>query len=417
MKAVWALWRLWLGARWPSPSPVGPRRSAAPSTAPTSSVAIVVSVVLGGLVGCAGGRRVQLMRGAASIVVPRWSPCSSAAALGGRRSSAGRCPTPSFVADAVTTFLLVGLPAPGLDSLVDRHLVVLYPTMVARDVGVVPPPHARPPIAAPIVALGVIGLLVAPVGHGLVGAGRCSAAVIGAVLMVDVRNDLVSIPPLVGTGTELRRQLTWWRPLVQAVPALAALVVSRPRRADRRHLRHPPVRPPGHGPRRGSRARSRSRPAGASSTSPSRAPGSTSTGPARAGSASPSSTATATPAGSRPPSYEVTGDRFAADPVYPDRPPRRPPRVTGDGQRRGAAGFRALPSGGDPQRTDDPAGIRYSPAAGAISPTTAADGHVHRRADGDRRPPAADEPLVGAVPGRARRVPATRTVLRRSPSS
>ena len=99
----------------------------------------------------------------------------------------------------------------------DRHPDRAVPGDGARDVGVVPPPHAdhdrrRP--SSPSASSGCSSSRSASSWWVPV----VLAAVIGAVLMSDVRNDLVSLPPLVGTGTELRRQMTWWRPLVQAVP-------------------------------------------------------------------------------------------------------------------------------------------------------------------------------------------------------
>src|SRR6478735_9196085 len=184
-------------------------------------IAIVVSIVLGGCVGWLASMRQHLMRGAASVVVPVAALC--VAGVAGVSLVGGAWFGLDSVANAVKTFLLVGLPAPGLESLSIVVFAVLFPTMVAttwasarkRTLGT---------IAPPTLAVGAIGLLVAPVGSAW-WVPVSLTAVCGAVLMVDVRNDLASIPPLVGSGTELRRQLTWWRPVVQAVPALVAVVL------------------------------------------------------------------------------------------------------------------------------------------------------------------------------------------------
>ena len=90
--------------------------------------------------------------------------------------------------DALNTFLLVGLPSPGLDQLGIVVFIVLYPAMVIsvwasfRD-------RTLTTLAGPIAAVAVAELLVAPVGSS-----RWVPVVFGlvaaAVLIVDVRNDL-----------------------------------------------------------------------------------------------------------------------------------------------------------------------------------------------------------------------------------
>ena len=183
-----------------------------------------------------------------------------------------------------------------------------------------------------MVAVGVIGLLVAPVGVAwwapvLVG------AVIGVVLMADVRNDLASLPPLVGSGTELRRQFdvvaaggagacrrSWWCVVVGAV------VPTSPTPFDLRRFVHPDtIRVEDPNPLAvAARWRELDSPEPTArvevdGASPGRLrlavlDGYTDTGWQQAA------------------DYEVTGDRFAADPLYPasrGRPDHRGDRRAG----------------------------------------------------------------------------------------
>jgi len=355
-------------------------------------IATVVSIVLGGCVGWLAAMREHLMSGAASVVVP--VAALIVAAVVGVSVVGETWFRPDTMADAMTTFLLVGLPAPGLDSLSIVVFVVLFPTMVATTWA-----SARKrtlaTITPPTLAVGVIGLLVAPVGSAW-WVPVLVAAVCGAVLMVDVRNDLASIPPLVGSGTELRRQLTWWRPVVQVVPALVAVVVfgavvPTASTFDLRQFVHPSsIRVEDPSPLAVAarwRDLESSEPS-ARVTVDGAAPGRIrvavlddydQTGWEQAA------------------DYGVTGDSFAADPIYPDGPVRNARSVL-TVERGEEAGFRAMPTAGVPERTDDPADIRYSPEAGTIY---AADGGrrvQYTAAPTATAPPVADEPLVSEFP-------------------
>ena len=159
VKAAWALWRLWLA---PAALTVAAGLGFARAFDRADLAgAVAVSVVVGGLTGALAGRRVQLLPRSWSAAVP------AVAVLVGYVLALGivgrALPTPSFVQDAVTSFLLVGLPAPGLDSLAIVIPIVLYPVM-ALTTWASFHRHTLTTIAAPIVALGIAGLLVEPVG-------------------------------------------------------------------------------------------------------------------------------------------------------------------------------------------------------------------------------------------------------------
>ena len=200
--------------------------------------------------------------------------------------------------------------------------------------------------------------------------------------MSDVRNDLASLPPLVGTGTELRRQLTGGDRSPRPSPALAARRRGGARRADRRHLGRAPVRPSGHRRGRGPQpARGRGAVARRStSPTPSRPRRrSTAPRPGRIRRRRPRRLRR-TPAGSRPPSYQVTGDSFAADPVYPDGRPAHAAAI-GDRRRRGPTpGFRAVPSGGRPRADRRPARHPLRPRRrGHLADDRGPHGQLHHR--------------------------------------
>lgn len=132
--------------------------------------------------------------------------------------------SPGAVGTAWSTFLVVGLPAGGLPSLRVVPFLVAVPavTAVARAVGT-----ERPWWSLAVVAASVAGatVLVAPVGVPLA-VGLLLTGALTLLLATSRRDDLVAIPPLVGSHTELRRRMAWWRNLVQIVPALAVAAVA-----------------------------------------------------------------------------------------------------------------------------------------------------------------------------------------------
>lgn len=179
---------------------------------------LVVAVATAGIAGAAAGlvvgnRRVPWPAG---LVVAGVVLAAGAAALSGRVGAVLSVP------DAYALFLTVGLPATGL-----RELSLVPYTLGAAGVAAAVAASRRAhPLAtlAPAVAVTAIGsVLVLPVGFAW--AVPVAVAVAGAlVLLLDAQTDLSAMPPLVGTNTEVRRQMAWWRPLVQFLPAVLAVV-------------------------------------------------------------------------------------------------------------------------------------------------------------------------------------------------
>lgn len=136
--------------------------------------------------------------------------------------------SPGAVGSAFTTFLVVGLPAGGLTDLRVIPYVVIVPAVTAV---VLAADGDRPWWSLVVVAASVVAatLLVAPVGMSWP-VGPLLALAVAVLLATTRRDDLVSIPPLVGSHTELRRRFVWWRGLGQLLPALgvAALAVLVP---------------------------------------------------------------------------------------------------------------------------------------------------------------------------------------------
>ncbi|MGY6499720.1 MAG: protein kinase domain-containing protein [Acidimicrobiales bacterium] len=129
---------------------------------------------------------------------------------------------PAAVAEAISTFLVVGLPAGGLPELVAVVAVVITPAVSVSTWASLR--HRTLLTVAPaILALGLTGLLVAPVGVPWYSALLVSV-VAGTTLVLDARSEAASLPPLIGSNTELRRQVHIWRSGIQVVPAIAALV-------------------------------------------------------------------------------------------------------------------------------------------------------------------------------------------------
>lgn len=146
----------------------------------------------------------------------------AAAVVGGGVAVSGSGPSVELVPDAFLLFLTVGLPAGGL-----RELLIVPLTCGVVAMGCAVAASARPAtlstLAGPLTVVAAGSLLVLPVGFsGVVVVLFAAAAAV--VLLLDARSDVSSMPPLVGTNTEARRQIVWWRPLVQFLPAVGALV-------------------------------------------------------------------------------------------------------------------------------------------------------------------------------------------------
>lgn len=176
--------------------------------------ALAAAAVFGAAAGAAlGVRRVPLPVG---LIVIAGAFGAGASVVAGTRFS------PELVPDATVVFLTVGLPANGLDQLAVVPFVVGFAAMVAA-VAASCRHRTLATLAGPVLAVGVGSILVKPVGFGWWVPLLVSLAG-GIVLVVDARNDLSQLPALVSTNTESRRQLVWWRPLVQVVPALLAVI-------------------------------------------------------------------------------------------------------------------------------------------------------------------------------------------------
>ena len=132
--------------------------------------------------------------------------------------------SPGAVGEAWSTFLVVGLPAGGLPALRVVPFLVAVPAVAAVTRAVA---TERPWWSLAVVAASVAGatVLVAPVGMTLA-VGLLLTGALTLLLATGRRDDLVAIPPLVGSHTELRRRMAWWRNLVQIVPALAVAAVA-----------------------------------------------------------------------------------------------------------------------------------------------------------------------------------------------
>ena len=178
------------------------------------AMATVTAVVVGLLAGAAiATRRIPVVAGVLAAVV---------AFAAGTAVLAGGVPSVTVVPDAFALFLTVGLPATGLRDLLLVPYTVAAVAMVWATVAAMRG-HTLGTLAGPVLALAVGSLLVLPVGFGWF-VPLVVAVAAATVLLLDARTDLSALPPLVGTNTEARRQVVWWRPLVQFVPAILAVI-------------------------------------------------------------------------------------------------------------------------------------------------------------------------------------------------
>ena len=178
------------------------------------TVATVLGVLAGTAAGALLGSRVPLFAsGPAAIAVGY----VTAALLGGDWS-------PTAVPDAAYLFLTIGLPADGLASpalvgFAAAWLAATSATALAMR------GHTLASVVAPGGVLVAVALAVVPVGMSWVVPALFVAGAAIAFLL-DARLDLSHLPPLTGSNTESRRQLVWWRPLVQLAPAVAAVALA-----------------------------------------------------------------------------------------------------------------------------------------------------------------------------------------------
>ncbi len=274
--------------------------------------------------------------------------------------------------DAFVLFLTVGLPARGLEGLGVVPFVVLVLAMTAAVAGSLRH-RTLLTLAGPVVALAVASVLVEPVGFAwwvpiaVAGAG-------GVVLVADARTDVSQLPPLVGTNTEARRQLVWWRPIAQVVPALLAVmglaaILPRGETVDvRRHVspateRIADVNPLAVAARAPQLAADEGDPVAVVRT----------VGP-QPGRLRLAVLDRYTGTGwSQSADFSVTGETLAEDPVVaatttgPDGADLAPARTTVEVERPAGPGpFAALATATSPSSVGDPDGIRFSARAGVL---------------------------------------------------
>lgn len=295
----------------------------------------------------------------------------AAAAGGGAAVLDGSSPTLGLVPDAFALFLTVGLPARGLDRVALVPFVVLV-LAVAAAVAASMRHRTLATLAGPLAAVAVAALLVAPVGFA-VWVPVAFALAAAAVLMLDARGDLSQLPSLVGTNTEARRQLGWWRPLVQIGPAVLVLigllaVLPRGTTLDVRRYVSPPTE-----------RLADANPLALAARAPQL-------------SAEEAGRLAAVRVAGQPPGrmrlavldlysatgwrqsadFSITGETLAEDPVYAlvERPGDErlaPALSTVVVDRTGApALFRAVPTAGTPETVADPDGVRFSARAGVL---------------------------------------------------
>lgn len=172
------------------------------------------ALVVGGVGGVAiATRRIPVPVGVAVAVV---------AFAAGTAALVTGVPSAAAVPDAFALFLTVGLPATGLRDLLLVPYTVAVLAMVWATIAALRG-HTLGTLAGPVLALGVGSLLVLPVGFGWF-VPLVVVVAAATVLLLHSRTDLSSLPPLVGTNTEARRQVVWWRPLVQFAPAIVAVI-------------------------------------------------------------------------------------------------------------------------------------------------------------------------------------------------
>lgn len=328
-----------------------------------------------------------------------WSPLGlvAAAALAYAGAAAvGGSLAATAVPDAVYLFLTVGLPAIGLRSLGLVAFAAAWAAGLAATAAAVRG-RTLPSIGLPALVLAATALTVVPVGVSWVVPVAFAAAACLALLL-DARLDVSHLVPLAGTNTELRRQLVWWRPLLQLAPAVAVValfstVVPVERAFDARGS----VYPAGE---RLSDVNPLAVAARAPRTDPDQArPLASAEVGAAVGRLRLAVLDRYEATGwSQTAQFAETGERLAPDPLYADGPvpeeqTGRPAavRLTLDER----APLRAVPTAEMPVRVSSPLTVRYAPAASVL--LASGDGVIQYDAVAPRRREAVDA-TVGRFP-------------------
>lgn len=360
--------------------------------------ALGAAVVFGLAAGSAlGARRMPLLAALAAL---------AAAFASGASVAAGTLVSFELVPDAMVVFLSVGLPAHGLDQLAVVPFVVLFGAMVAA-VGASWRLRTLATVAGPLVAVAVGSLLVEPVGFGWWVPLAFSLAGV-FVLVVDARSDLSQLPALISTNTESRRQLVWWRPLVQVVPALLAViglatVLPAGTTVDVRRLVTPRTEQIADPNPLAVAARSSRLPA-----DDGRELARVSVDGAAPGRLRLAVLDSYADTGWRQAArFSITGETLAPDPLYPPGSPAQAPRlapatatVTVEADRANAV-LRAAPTAGTPLSVPRPEGVRYAPRAGILLPPEGAGRLTYRTAataDSPTRAAASDATVASFPP-------------------
>lgn len=360
---------------------------------------VAAALIVGGAAGLvADDRRLPWPAG---LLVAGAVLAAGAAALSGRVGAVASVP------DAYALFLTVGLPATGLR---DLSLVPYSLGGAGVAAAVAASRHAKTlATLAPAVAVTAVGsVLVLPVGFAWT--VPVAVAVAGAlVLLLDARTDLSAMPPLVGSNTEVRRQVAWWRPLVQFVPAVLAVVgltavLPHGRTIDVRQFVEPVTeRLADANPLAVAGRATRLAPADARPLADVAVDG-----------PSPGRLRLAVldrydPTGwEQAADFSITGETLADDPLYradgvgrTDADPGELAPVETTVEVRPHPAYddlRTVPTGGTPRSVDEPALVRYAPSAGLL---LAADQGLAVRYRADAAPTVADasgEPTVGRYP-------------------
>ncbi|HUP87510.1 MAG TPA: transglutaminaseTgpA domain-containing protein [Acidimicrobiales bacterium] len=370
------------------------------------ALAALGAIVVGGLVGL----------GFAATWIP-WPAGVAALLLAVPAASgviSGEVPHVDLVPNAFVLFLTVGLPAHGLRQL----LVVPFVLGTVAAASAVASSARRATllsIAGPFAVLALGSLLVLPVGFGWA-VPLVFGVAASTVLLLDARTDVSSMPPLAGTDTEAGRQVVFWRPLIQFLPAVVAVVglttaLPHNRTVDVRRFVHPrterfadanPLAVAGRAPRTTPEdARPLARIA-VDGPAPGRlrvAVLDDYTGTGWHQSAD----------------FSITGGTLAVDPLYRVveddgadlAPAQSSVTVTGIGS---SSELHAVPTAGRPRTVVDPEAVRFAPAAGVLLADDPTLGVEYRT---DVSPPAADvahDVTVGRHPAELARCPKSPTL-------
>ena len=333
----------------------------------------------------------------------------------------GMPPSVELVPDAFLLFLTVGLPAGGLRAL----LIVPFAcgaVAMAWSLAASTRNATLSTIAGPLLTVAAGSLLVLPVGFSwAVPLGFAVAAAV--VLLVDARTDLSSMPPLVGTNTEARRQIVWWRPLVQFVPAVVAVLVltavlPHNRTVDIRRYVHPETE-------RFVDANPLAVAARAPQVTPDAA---RPLADVRVDGPNPGRLRLAVLGDysgrgwHQAADFSITGDTLAADPIYRaaaagdtglaaddgrDLAPARTNVAVVDRAPGRADGFRAVPTAERALTVEDPEGVRYAAEAGVLLADDPALGVDYAAEAAAARPDLASDVTVGQYPSELARCPSS----------